>query len=193
MADEFVPYPEAQNDPNTYEWTDEERQQIEKHIAKYPEKRSAIMPLLWMAQEKWGWLPQKAIQLVADTLDESYAHVYGVSTFYTMYLKENKAPNLIEICTCFSCTVTGGPECYEKIKQRLDCDENGVSADGKYYVREAECLGSCDTAPMGQINNRRYVHNIDDDKIEEIIATLDKGEELPYHQIPLVDQSVYKQ
>jgi NADH-quinone oxidoreductase subunit E len=189
MADEFIPYPQAQDDPNEYAFTPAELAEIERHVAKYPERQAAVMPALWIAQEKWGWLPQKAIQLVADTLGLSYAHVYGVATFYTMYLKENRAPNLIEVCTCFGCHISGGQACYDKLKARLKVDAHGISADRRFYLREAECLGSCDTSPVIQVNNRRLVHNVDDTKMEWMIEKLTKGEEIPYERIPLKDQS----
>jgi NADH-quinone oxidoreductase subunit E len=146
------------------------------------------MPALWVAQEKWGWLPQKAMQLVADTLDVPYAQVYGVATFYTMYLKENRAPHLVEVCTCFTCGVCDGKAVLDAAMERHQCDENGVSADGQFYFREAECLGACDSAPVAQIDNRRLVFNITEARLEQVLAQLKKGEQLPFESIPLADQ-----
>lgn len=193
MATGEIGYPVAQDDPNEYSFTPEERAEVERHAAKYPSRRSAVMPALWIAQEKYGWLPQKVIQLVADTIGESYAHVYGVATFYTMYLKEKPGKHLIEVCTCFGCSVTGGPEFYEFLREKLNVDEKGVSPDGEFWLREAECLGACDTAPMAQINNRRYVHKLTPEKADQLLETLRNGEEPPYEPIPLQDQSRFAQ
>ncbi|MEM6628219.1 MAG: NADH-quinone oxidoreductase subunit NuoE [Bacteroidota bacterium] len=177
-------------DNTVYTFTDEEKKAIQAHTEKYPDKRSAVMPALWIAQEKYGWLPNDAIKLVANTLDLPYSHVYGVATFYTMYLKKDVAPNLIEVCTCFSCGEVGGPEMYHFLREHLEVDEQGKSKDGKIWVRQAECLGACDTAPMCQVNNGRYVHNLTEEKVKQIVSKIQKGEKLSYEQVPLSDQSV---
>lgn len=188
MAHGKLEYPTAQEDPNEYSFTPEELAEIQRHVAKYPEKRSAVMPALWIAQQKWGWLPQKAILLVADTLGLSYAHVYGVATFYTMYLKENKGKHLIEVCTCFTCGVCGGDDLFQAIKARYNATDDGITPDGKFYFREAECLGACDTAVAGQINNRNIVHNLTVEKLSAILDQLARGEEIPFESVPLADQ-----
>jgi NADH-quinone oxidoreductase subunit E len=181
-------YPVAQNDSTHYAFTPEEIALIQKHVAKYPDQQSAVMPALWIAQEKWNWLPQGAIQLVADTLGMSFAHVYGVATFYTMYMKENKGKHLVEVCTCFTCGECGGRELYEETLKDLKCDSHGVSADGLYYVREAECLGACDTAPVVQVNNRRMRFSVDTAAMRALLEEL-KGQPNPaYVSVPLAKQ-----
>ncbi|MBX7240758.1 MAG: NAD(P)H-dependent oxidoreductase subunit E [Bacteroidia bacterium] len=172
-----------------YTFTQAEVQEIQKHVAKYPDRHSAIMPALWIAQEKFGWLSADAIKLVADTLDVPYARVYGVATFYTMYLKQDCPPNLIEVCTCFTCGECGGKERMAFLKDYLQTNEKGRSADGQFWIREAECLGACDTAPVGQISNRRFVHNLTDEKLRETIERLRRGEVLSFEAIPLNDQT----
>ena len=135
----------------SYTFSATEIQEIQRHVAKYPDRKSAIMPALWIAQEKFGWLPPEAMQLVADTLQVPYAQVYGVATFYTMYFKEKVPEHLIEVCTCFSCGEVGGPEMLSYVKQAIGADERGVGKEGKIWTRSAECLGACDTAPMCQV------------------------------------------
>lgn len=186
---EVLHYPTAQEGPNEYEFTEEELAEIERHKAKYPDVKSAVMPALWIAQEKYGWLPQKVIKLVADTLGLSYAQVYGVATFYTMYLKENKGKNLVEVCTCFTCGECGGDELIAYIKEKVNANEEGVSADGEFYVRTAECLGACDSAPVVQVNNRRICFDVDEKYADEILELLRQGKEVPYKPVPLADQS----
>jgi len=170
-------------------FTEAEKKEIQKHVDKYPDRRSAVMPALWIAQEKFGWLSTDVMKLVAETIDIPYAHVYGVASFYTMYFKENVAPNLIEVCTCFSCGEVGGPEIYQFLRDYLEVDEKGRSKDGKIWVRQAECLGACDTAPMCQVNNRRYVHHLTEEKVKELVGKVRNGEAIPYEKIPLYDQS----
>jgi NADH-quinone oxidoreductase subunit E len=190
MAEQEIEYPKKQEDSTVYEFTPEELALIEKHVSKYPTRQSAVMPALWIAQEKWGWLPQGAIQLVADTLGLSFAHVYGVATFYTMYLKEYRAKYLVEICTCFTCGICEGQELYEYAKEYLKVDENGVSPDKMFYLREAECLGACDTAPVLQFNNRTIVHKLNKSKLEQLFENVRKGILPQYEPVPLYDQTV---
>lgn len=172
-----------------YTFTDAEIQEIQKHVAKYPDRNSAIMPALWIAQEKFGWLSAEAMKLVADTLDVAYARVYGVATFYTMYFKKEVPKHLFEVCTCFTCGECGGRETMKFLREYLETDEKGFSKDGQFWVREAECLGACDTAPVAQITNRRYVHNLNEDKVRQTIDKLRSGMELEYEQIPLTNQN----
>lgn len=173
-----------------YTFTEAEIAEIQKHVAKYPDRASAVMPALWIAQRKFGWLSPEAMQLVAKTIDIPYARVYGVATFYTMYFKKPVPKNLIEVCTCFTCGECNGPEMMKALKEELNVDEKGFSEDGQFWVREAECLGACDTAPVAQINNDRYVHNLDEAKMRDTIERLRLGEAIPYEPIPLSDQSI---
>lgn len=172
-----------------YTFTDAEIQEIQKHVAKYPDRNSAIMPALWIAQEKFGWLSAEAMKLVADTLDVAYARVYGVATFYTMYFKKEVPKHLFEVCTCFTCGECGGKETMKFLREYLETDEKGFSKDGQFWVREAECLGACDTAPVAQITNRHYVHSLTEDKVRKTIDILRSGRELEYEQIPLTNQN----
>ena len=175
--------------PSTYTFTADELETIQKHVAKYPQRQSAVMPVLWIAQEKFGWLSPEAMQLVADTLQLPYAHVYGVATFYSQYLKENRAKHLLEICTCYTCGECGGSQLMNYIKEKLRCDEKGVSEDKLVWVREAECLGACDSAPVAQVNNRRTVFNLTPEKIDNLLADLKKNKLPEFESIALKDQS----
>lgn len=159
--------------------------EIQRHIAKYPDKRSAVMPALWIAQEKFGWLSDDAIRLVADTIGMPFAHVYGVASFYTMYFKQLVPKHLIEICTCFTCSVVEGEDMLAYLKSYIKSDEKGFSEAGDIWVRAAECLGACDTAPVAQISNRRYCHRLTKEKIHDIVAKLRAGEEIPFESVPL--------
>ncbi|MDX2061538.1 MAG: NAD(P)H-dependent oxidoreductase subunit E [Bacteroidia bacterium] len=189
MADAFVPYPSPTEDARAvdYRFTEAELSEIQRHVAKYPDKTSAVMPALWVAQEKFGVLSTGAIQLVADTLGLSFAHVYGVATFYTMYLKEGVPAepfHLVEVCTCFTCGECGGREVYNHAKQSLGVNEHGRSPDGKFYLREAECLGACDTPVVLQLNNRRMVFRTDAQKFDAVIAQLRRGETPAFESVP---------
>lgn len=172
-----------------FTFTEQELQQIQKHIAKYPDKKSAVMPALWIAQEKFGWLSKDAVQLVADTLQLSFAHVYGVATFYTMYFKKPMPKFVFDICTCFTCGECGGNEVYKHAKAYLKCDSEGYSEDKQFFVRHAECLGACDTAPVLQVSNRHYVHNLTNKSVEELIENMRNGNMPRFVSVPLINQS----
>jgi NADH-quinone oxidoreductase subunit E len=185
------PYHVAENgtDHTEYAFSEAELQEIKAHIAKYPDPKSAVMPTLWIAQRKFGWLSKGAIQLVADTLNLSYAHVYGVASFYTMYYKKPVPKYVFDVCTCFACGELGGDETLKAAMDYTQCDKDGFSADGHFYFRHAECLGACDTGPVCQITNQHYVHSLDKDKIIGVIDDLRRGVEPSFVSIPLTDQS----
>lgn len=172
-----------------YSFSDFELNEVQKHISKYPDTRSAVMPVLWMAQEKFGWLSEGAMKLVADSINMPYAHVYGVASFYTMYFKRKVPKYLFDVCTCFSCGEVGGNEMIQHIKEYLNVDEKGFSEDGLFWVRPAECLGACDTGPMMQVQNGHYVHNLTREKCVEVIEDIKSGDLPGYVSIPMIDQS----
>ena len=171
-----------------YTFSPEEIAEIKRHIDKYPDRKSAVMPALWIAQEKFGWLSEDAMKLVATTIDMPYSQVYGVASFYTMYFKKKVPKHLIEVCTCFSCSVIGGPEMLSYLKEKINADKSGHAADGDIWVRDAECLGACDTAPVAQVTNRRYCHKLTKEKIDQMVDDLRSGKELEYEQVPLYKQ-----
>lgn len=172
-----------------FQFTEEELIEIRGHQGKYPSIRSAVMPVLWMAQNKYGWLSKEAIQLVADTLDLSFAHVYGVASFYTMYFKQRVPKYVLDVCTCFACGELGGDEVLKFAKEYTGCDENGYSKDGLFFFRYAECLGACDTGPVAQVTNRHYVHNLTKDSMKDLIDNIRVGRAPSFVSVPLIDQS----
>ncbi|MCX7652504.1 MAG: NAD(P)H-dependent oxidoreductase subunit E [Bacteroidia bacterium] len=170
---------------SSYTFTEEERAQIEAFCCKYPTRQSAVMPTLWLAQEKFGELSPPVIQLVAETLGLPAAHVEGVATFYTMYLTKRKGKWLLELCTCFTCGECGGRELWEQIQTHFQLDDEGVTPDGLFWFREAECLGACDTPPVLQIEGRRMVFSVTFEKLEKVLNQLRRGELPPFESIPI--------
>lgn len=175
---------------DTPTFSPEELARIEALCQKYPTRQSAVMPVLWIAQEKFGELSPPVLRLVADTLGLPYAHVEGVATFYTMYLTQRKGRWLIEICTCFTCGECGGRELWEYAGQVLQLNEEGVSPEGLFWLREAECLGACDTAPVLQIEGRRMVFSVTPEKFDQVVAGLRRGELPPFESVPLRNSEV---
>jgi len=146
-------------------------QKIEAVQKKYPDKRSSIMPVLYIAQEQNGWISQEVMIAVAKLLDMPESEVLGVVTFYTMYHKKPAGKYHLQVCTNVSCMLRGGYEIWNKIKERYQLEEGILSSDGKFSLEEVECMGSCGTSPMIAVNED-YYENLTVEKAVEIIDSL---------------------
>jgi NADH-quinone oxidoreductase E subunit len=153
-------------------FTPEELTQIEALKAKYPEPKAAIMPVLWMAQKKWGWLSDDVMQHVGDVLGLPHSHVKGVATFYTMYFKRPMGRHHVQVCTNVSCMLRGGSELYDFVKETLQCENNAATADGKFSLEEVECMGACGGAPMIAINET-FHENVTQEHVVKLLAACD--------------------
>ncbi len=152
-------------------FNEEELNEINLHIAKYPEKKAAIMPILWMAQKKFGYLSKEVMEYVGNLLDLPYSHVYGVATFYTMYFKKPMGKYHIQVCTNVSCMLKKGDEIYDYVSNKLNLKHNQASADFKFSLEEVECMGACGGAPMIVVNEDFY-ENVDINQVNAIIDNL---------------------
>ena len=138
-----------------------ELEQIQKITERYPDRQAAVMPVLWMAQKKWGWLSLPVMQAVADALDLTLAHVQGVATFYTMYWKQPPGLWHLQVCRNLSCRLRGADEIQRAVEGRLGIRPGQKTADGRFSLEEVECLASCGTAPVLQVNNDAYHEGLD--------------------------------
>jgi NADH-quinone oxidoreductase subunit E len=148
----------AEKQPKDFAFTPENLEWAKREITKYPEGRqaSAVIPLLWRAQEQAdGWLPEPAIRHVADMLGMPYIRALEVATFYTMFNLEPVGKYLVQLCGTTPCMLRGAEEIKKVCRRRIG-DPEQVSADGKFSWREVECLGACVNAPMVQINYDYY-------------------------------------
>lgn len=152
-------------------FTPEELQKIEQIKARYPEAKAAIMPVLWMAQAKWGWLSDDVMRTVAATLQLPLAHVKGVATFYTMYFKKPMGKHHVQVCTNVSCMLRGGDALFDKVKTKYGIGHNECTADGRISLEEVECMGACGGAPMIAINED-YYENVSFEQVERLIESL---------------------
>lgn len=153
----------------THSFSTEELSEISRLKALYPDPKSAIMPVLWMAQKKWNWLSEDVLKTVADVMQLPYAHVLGVASFYTMYFKKPMGRNHVQVCTNVSCMLRGGVDIYAHVKDALGVGHNQATADGKFSLEEVECMGACGGAPMIAVNETFY-ENIDAAKVSAILA-----------------------
>lgn len=153
-------------------FTEENIKSIEEQRKRYPEVQACIMHALWLAQNQFGWLSEDVMKYVGDYLGLPHEHVFGVAHFYTMYNKKPVGKHHIQVCTNVSCMLRGGYEVLDYISERLNIKNGETSADGKFTLSEAECLGSCGTAPMFQLNDKEFYENLDKDKIDSILLKL---------------------
>lgn len=150
------------------EFTAEELAEVEKIKAKYPNSDAAIMPLLWKAQKKWGWISDDVIRYLAYLLQMPIARIEGIASFYTMYFKKQPGRHHIQVCTNVSCMLQGGEEMLAKFSDKLGIKSGETTADGVFSLEEVECMGACGYAPMIAVDEE-YIENLDIDKIDEII------------------------
>jgi len=154
-----------------FKFTDENIKRIEKSIAKYPDKKAAVMDTLYIGQEQNGWVSGEVMQEVARTLEMPPEEVLGIVTFYTMYHQKPMGKYHIQVCTNVSCMLRGGYDIYEKVKKKLGIENMQVTGDNLFSLEEVECMGSCGTAPMIAVNED-YFENLDLVKAEQIIESL---------------------
>ena len=164
--------------PASFAFTEKNLEWAEGQISKYPEGRqaSAIIPLLWRAQEQEGWLTRPAIEHVADMLGMAYIRALEVATFYFMFqLQPVGSVAHIQICGTTTCMICGAEELVAVAKEMISPHAHTLSADGKFSWEEVECMGACANAPMAQIG-KDYYEDLTADKLRDLIARFSKGE-----------------
>ena len=149
------------------------RERIAQWILRYPpeQKRSGVFEALRLAQELHGHLTVPVMDEVADILEMPHIAVYEVATFYSMYHLNPVGKHVINVCTNISCSLNGAEKVLEHMKNRLGIDLNQTTADGKFTLKEVECLGACVSAPVCQID-RQYHEKLSLEKVDEILDKL---------------------
>jgi NADH-quinone oxidoreductase E subunit len=147
--------------------------QFETIVGRYPVRRAAIMPTLWLAQEEFGYLSLEVMEYVAGLLELSPAFVASVASFYTMYYKKPMGRHHVQVCRNLSCELLGAGRIADCLRKRLGIGVGETTADGKFSLSEVECLASCGTAPMMQVNDD-YLENLTPERTLEIIDRLER-------------------
>lgn len=166
----------AEQQPDSFEFTQENKAWLDKQIAKYPDGRQAsmVVPALWQAQKQNDyWLPQKAIEKVADTLGMPYIRVLEIATFYTMFNLEPVGKFYVQLCGTTPCMLSGSDDLIAVLERRVG-PQRHVSADGLFSWLEVECLGACCNAPMVQINDD-YYEDLTAESFEKLLDDLAAG------------------
>lgn len=125
---------------------------IALHLSKYPDKRSAVMPLLYIAQEEYGWVNDDAVNEVAQIIEIDPTQVRSIAGFYTMYSEKPKGKYWLQVCTDLACALRGADEFHHELLHELHIEEGGTTEDGMFTAEHVMCLGACDRAPMLQCN-----------------------------------------
>ncbi len=145
---------------------------IDSEIAKYPaaQRQSAVMAALAIAQKEKGWLSQETIALVADYLGMAPIAVYEVASFYNMYDLAPVGKFKLTVCTNLPCALSGGVHAADYLKDKLGIGFNETTPDGRYTLKEGECLGACGDAPVLLVNNLRMCSFMQPDAIDQLLA-----------------------
>ena len=153
------------------EFSPETLKKIEEIASRYPKREAATLPVLYLAQEAFGYIGEEAIECVARVLELPPARVYNVVTFYTMFNRKPIGKYHIQVCRTLSCALLGAGKITDIVKSRLGIGLGENTADGRFTLSEVECLASCGTAPMMQINDD-YYENLTEKRVEEILDRL---------------------
>jgi len=147
---------------------------IDREIGKYPaeQKRSAVMAALIIAQDEKGWLSTELMDYVARYLDMAPVAVYEVATFYGMYNLQPTGKYKLTVCTCLPCGLQGSLDAADHLKQKLGIDFNETTPDGRFTLKEGECMGACAMSPVVLVNNKRMCDTMSREKIDALIDEL---------------------
>ncbi|MBI1256123.1 MAG: NADH-quinone oxidoreductase subunit NuoE [Chloroflexi bacterium] len=141
---------------------------IQATFAKYPDKRSGVMAMLYIAQEEYGWVTPESIVEVADICEIDPTQVKSIAGFYTMYSEKPKGKYWLQVCTDLACALRGAETFHKQLKEELGVEEGGTTDDGLFTVEHVMCLAACDKAPMLQCNFH-YHENLDMDKMKVLL------------------------
>jgi NADH-quinone oxidoreductase subunit E len=152
-------------------------------ISRYPRPKSALIPLLHLAQEQDGYVADDAMEHIADLVGVTPAEVLGTCSFYEMFKREPVGKYLINVCTNISCQIMGGYELLEHAEETLGIKAGSTTPDGVFTIEDVECIAACTEAPCLQVNYR-YFHRISNDELDALVEDLRAGrreDEIPPH------------
>ncbi len=153
------------------EFSEETLKKFRETVSRYPRKEAAMLPVLYLAQEEFGYLSGEAIEYVSKLMEVPPARVQGVVTFYTMLYTKPIGKYHIQVCRTLPCALLGAERIASFLKNKLGIQSGETTADGKFTLSEVECLASCGTAPVMQINDD-YYEGLTEKRVEEILQNL---------------------
>jgi len=149
-------------------------QKIDQEVAKYPpeQKQSAVMSALIIAQDEQGWLSTETMDAVAHYLGMAPVAVYEVASFYTMYNLKPTGKYKLTLCTCLPCGLQGSLAAADHLRHKLGIDFNETTSDGRFTLKEGECMGACAMAPVVLVNNKKMCDYMSNEKLDKLIEEL---------------------
>jgi NADH-quinone oxidoreductase subunit E len=150
---------------------DKYAKEIDALLARFPQKKSAVLHLMHLAQNEYGHMSDEAMREVAGILDLDPTHVLSLAGFYSLFYEEPTGKYVLEICNDLACALRGADEFVEMASRKLDIPLEGTTNDGLFTLKTVMCLGACDRAPMLQCN-LKFHENLDEARFEELIADL---------------------
>ncbi len=161
------------DEPYVPVFTGERREKLDVILSRYPTRMAALLPALWMVQDRHGWVSEHAVEEVAQVLDLSPAYVKGVLSFYTMYHQHPVGKHFIQVCTTTPCNVCGAEDVVKAFLDATGCGELGLTSDdGRFTVIEVECLGACGFATPVMINDE-FIESVTPELAARIVAERD--------------------
>ena len=155
----------------TIRFSGEQLAEVRRLQALYPDKRGALLPVLHMAQETFGYISLPVEEYVGGLFELSPAHVHEVVTFYTLYFQQPRGRHVVAVCHNLSCTLAGSKDILAHLKRRLGIDVGETTEDGRVTLQSVECLCACEAAPMAQVDDR-YELNLTPDKVDRVLEGL---------------------
>jgi NADH-quinone oxidoreductase subunit E len=155
----------------SFAFSDAGKREFERLLSRYPDKDAVILPALHLAQKEQGYVSDEAIVHIAELLSTSPARIEGVATFYTMYSRKPVGKYHVQICRNISCSLLGAEHLIAHVSRKLGVKPGETTPDGKFTLTKVECLGSCGTAPVMQVNDD-YHENLDEARIDAILDNL---------------------
>jgi NADH-quinone oxidoreductase subunit E len=152
-------------------FSSEQLAEVRRLQSLYPDRRGALLPVLHLAQETFGYVSLEVEEYVATLFDLSAAHVHEVVTFYTLFFQQPKGRHVIAVCHNLSCHLAGAPDILAHVKARLGIEPGETTEDGRVTFQAVECLCACEAAPMAQIDDR-YELNLTREKVDRILEAL---------------------
>jgi NADH-quinone oxidoreductase E subunit len=147
------------------------RAEFERLSTRYPDRKAVILPALYLAQKEFGYVSDEAIVYIAGLVGTSPAEIEGVASFYTMYNRKPMGKYHVQICRNIACSLLGAEHLIEHVAGKLGVKPGGTTPDGKFTLSQVECLGSCGTAPVMQVNED-YYENLTEASIDAILEKL---------------------
>ena len=153
------------------EWPADRAAEVQEALSHYPNKRSAVLPVLWVIQREMGWLSPAGLKLAAGLVELPEPEVFGIATFYTMFNLKPVGRHHLQVCMTLSCSLTGADRLFRHLERKLGIGHGETTADGRFTLRRDECLAACGGGPCMQVNFD-YHENLDERKVDALLEKL---------------------